>query len=111
MIKTTQKVRVRENSIVARIAAWKLRAPNMAITLGSTIYLYKASRQELLENQRWLRHELKHIEQYKRLGPFRFFWKYLWYSIRYGYHNNPMEIEARLAESDEEELAGLFEFN
>ncbi len=44
-----------------------------------------------------IRHEMCHREQYKRMGVFKFYALYLWYSMRYGYWNNPMEIEARKA--------------
>jgi hypothetical protein len=43
-------------------------------------------------------HELCHVEQVKRLGSVKFFVLYLLYSIRYGYVNNPFEVEARSAE-------------
>ena len=41
------------------------------------------------------RHESVHWGQYKRMGLVMFYIKYFYYSIRYGYTNNPMEIEAR----------------
>ena len=41
------------------------------------------------------KHELVHIEQIKREGKLKFLFKYLFYLIRYGYDNNPYEIEAR----------------
>ena len=40
-------------------------------------------------------HELVHWEQYKKLGTIGFYAKYLYYNFKYGYWNNPMEIEAR----------------
>lgn len=46
------------------------------------------------------KHELKHIEQMKREGILRFMVKYNYYWLRYGYKNNPYEVEARLAELD-----------
>lgn len=95
-------VRIVENSLLARIAAKALKGKNMAITFGRCIHLYNSSREQLISNSRWLRHELKHVEQYQRMGIFAFTIKYLWYSIRYGYYLNPLEIEARLAEEDEE---------
>lgn len=76
----------------------------MAITLGRTIYLYKASKEDLLRNKAWLRHELKHVEQFLRYG---FFWFLLWYafeSLRKGYYHNRFEVEARAAESQESYL-------
>jgi hypothetical protein len=36
-----------------------------------------------------------HWEQYQRMGVIGFYVTYLWYNIRYGYWNNPMEVEAR----------------
>lgn len=40
-------------------------------------------------------HELVHWEQYKKLGTIGFYAKYLYYNLKYGYWNNPMEVEAR----------------
>jgi len=53
---------------------------------------------EYLNDERLARHENAHWNQYKRMGLFKFYGLYLWYSLRYGYRNNPMEIEARAAE-------------
>ena len=91
--------KIKENSILARIGAWKLRTGRMAMTIGSTIHLYNTSRKEFLEDQRWLRHELKHVEQYQRYGLVRFLWKYTIESMLRGYYYNRFEIEAREAES------------
>lgn len=52
-------------------------------------------RTEHSSNQQIKRHELVHWEQYKRYGLFMFYAMYLWYSIWYGYWDNPMEVEAR----------------
>ena len=40
------------------------------------------------------RHELVHIAQIERLGAWRFSVLYLYYLARYGYRNNPLEVEA-----------------
>ena len=40
------------------------------------------------------KHEEKHVEQYFKY-PFTFLIRYIYYSIKYGYYNNPFEIEAR----------------
>ena len=87
--------KIKENSVLARIAAWKLKSGRMAITMGTTIHLFNTSREEFLSDERWVRHELKHVEQYKRYGYFTFLWKYIIESIRKGYYNNKFEIEAR----------------
>lgn len=95
-------IQIIEKSFLARIASWVLRSGRTAITFGNKIYLHRAKRAELLHNERWLRHELKHVEQYQKLGFFGFIFRYLWYSIRDGYYKNPLEVEARLAEADEQ---------
>lgn len=46
------------------------------------------------------KHELKHIEQIYREGRIKFFFRYVYYSYKYGYRNNPYEIEARKAENE-----------
>ena len=53
---------------------------------------------ERINDERLRKHELAHWEQYKRMGLLRSYLLYTWYSIRYGYWNNPLEIEARAAE-------------
>ena len=45
-----------------------------------------------------IRHEQVHWAQYQRMGAVRFYATYLWNNLRYGYRNNPMEVEARAAE-------------
>jgi hypothetical protein len=45
--------------------------------------------------QRLLDHESVHIDQIQKMGAVKFTVLYLWYNIRYGYQNNPLEIEAR----------------
>lgn len=40
-------------------------------------------------------HELTHITQVKKDGRIKFCLKYLYYNLRYGYLNNPYEVEAR----------------
>jgi len=79
----------------------------MAITLGHTIFLHNASREDFLADQSWVCHELAHVYQYRRYGSIRFLALYLWESFRKGYHNNALEIEARAAESDPNLLKGV----
>jgi hypothetical protein len=42
-----------------------------------------------------VRHENVHWVQYKELGLIKFYALYLWFNLRYGYQNNPMERHAR----------------
>lgn len=50
------------------------------------------------QNERLLRHESCHLEQIERDGRLLFSVKYLWWLARFGYRNNPYEVEARAAE-------------
>lgn len=90
--------RVKENSWIASIAAWKLGAKSVAIVFGSTIHLSKASIDDFLNNESWLKHELCHVQQFKRHGFINFIFLYLYESIKNGYYNNKFEVEARAAE-------------
>jgi hypothetical protein len=93
---------IKENSFIARLAARKLRSKNVAIVFGSCIHLYGVPKADFLSNKHWLRHELKHIEQYERLGFVRFIFTYLWQTMHVGYYRCGLECEAREAEHDEE---------
>ena len=93
-----QEIRVKENSFWARLAAKKLGSDKVAMVIGRTIHLHNTAATEFWNNERWVKHEMAHIEQYKRYGLIRFLVLYLWYSARYGYYNNPLEIEARSKE-------------
>jgi hypothetical protein len=92
--------RIKENSLLARIAAWKLNSKKAAIVFGSTIHLCRTSREEFLSDKRWLQHELKHVEQFHRYGFTRFIFLYLWEWVKKGYENNKYEVEAREAEEN-----------
>lgn len=46
-------------------------------------------------DERLVRHEAVHWAQYERMGAIKFYATYLWYTLRHGYQNNPMEVEAR----------------
>lgn len=89
---------IKENSWLAKIAAFKLGSRSVAIVLGKTIHLHNTSKQEFLKNEKWVKHELCHVEQFKQHGYYCFIAKYLWESIRKGYYNNRFEVEARRAE-------------
>ncbi|MDX2046254.1 MAG: DUF4157 domain-containing protein [Chitinophagaceae bacterium] len=91
-------ITIRENSRLAKIAAWKLGVKSVAFTLGKTIHLYKASAAEFLNNEKWLRHELKHVEQFRQHGYINFVLRYLAETLKHGYYDNKYEVEARRAE-------------
>lgn len=91
---------IKENSFLALLAAKKLKANQVAMVIGKTIHLHNTSKTDFVNDRRWLQHELVHIEQYKQHGTIKFLVLYLWYSIKYGYYNNPFEIEAREKEKE-----------
>jgi hypothetical protein len=91
-------IRIKENSFLARIAALKLRSGRVAMVIGNTIHLHNVTRADFLKNESWVKHELCHIQQFKKHGFVPFLAKYLWESVRHGYHNNKFEVEARKAE-------------
>lgn len=51
-----------------------------------------------MNDQALVRHELRHLEQAREMGTLRFYATYLWYAVRYGYRNNPLELDACRAE-------------
>ena len=53
---------------------------------------------ERLHEVALIRHEAAHWRQAKRMGAVRFYSFWLWWTLRRGYHQNPLEIEARAAE-------------
>lgn len=91
--------KIKENSLLASIAAKKLGKKNVAMVLGNTIHLWNTTKVDFLKNKNWVKHELCHIEQFKRYGFFNFLVRYLWESAGKGYYNNKYEVEAREAES------------
>lgn len=94
------KVKIKENSWLARIAAYKLNADSVAMVIGKTIYLHNSTKEDFLNNQCWVRHEVAHVKQYLELGLFRFLALYLLETFNKGYQNNRFEVDARLKEKD-----------
>ena len=89
---------IKENALIARISAFKLKQPVCAIVVHKTIYLWGINKSEFLGNESYLNHELQHLFQYREHGTLRFLIVYLIESIVKGYYNNKFEIEARAAE-------------
>jgi hypothetical protein len=90
---------IKENSWLAMLAAKKLNAKTVAMVLGKTIHLYGSTKESFLADERWVNHELCHINQFAAHGYVMFTIKYLWESLRVGYYNNKYEVEARVAEN------------
>lgn len=53
---------------------------------------------ERVHEKRLLRHELAHWRQARRMGLVRFYSFWVFNTLRYGYRQNPLEVEARAAE-------------
>ena len=92
-------VHIKEKSWVAKLAARKLNSRNVAIVFGNTIHLHGVSSAYFLSRDNWVKHELKHVEQYRRYGYWKFLFAYLAEWLRKGYYNNRFEVEARSAEN------------
>ena len=96
--------RIKENSFIAKLAAIKLQARQVAIVIGNTVHLHNTSAKEFLLNEKWVKHELCHLQQFKQYGFVNFIFKYLLESIKNGYRKNKFEVEAREAEEDKKKL-------
>lgn len=98
-------MKIHWNSLLAKII---LPKKFIAITFGKHIFI-RFTRFELSNSVRirLLAHEEAHVKQYKRYGFIGFIIRYLWYSIRYSYKNNPLEIEAKQAENGRKQEVSL----
>lgn len=94
-------VYIKHKSLIARLAAIKLRSSKMAIVIGRTIHLHGVSAADFIANKKWLCHELRHVEQYEEAGTMKFMYRYLTESLKRGYRHNRYEEEARVAENDQ----------
>ena len=82
--------RWRAGGLPPRVGGWFLgRSSVSAITLWRTIWLARprAASEELLL------HEIRHVAQFESDRTFAV--RYLWESVRRGYHGNKYEIDAR----------------
>lgn len=102
------KVKIKENSRLARIAAYKMNCHSLAMVIGKTIHLHNSTTEEFLNNPSWVRHEVVHVKQYLELGMFRFLALYLLDWVRKGYQNNRFEVEARQKEQEESHLSEIY---
>lgn len=79
--------------------AWFLRTFSYAAIINPFTMVCHVHESYYPPNNRLIRHENTHFEQIKRDGTVKFCFKYLWYLLRYGYENNPYELEAKKAEN------------
>jgi hypothetical protein len=84
-----QEARWRRGGLPPRVGGWALGQRTVAgITLGRTVFLAP----DAPLAPALLLHELAHVHQFQRDAAFPF--RYLWESIRRGYHANRFETEA-----------------
>jgi hypothetical protein len=77
------------------LIGWTLRRTGFAgVTLPWGIYILP----ERLQDERLIKHEREHARQIKEHGVIGFYARYLWFTLRHGYRNNPLEEQARKAE-------------
>jgi len=103
----SQKVRVVENSALAKIVA-KIKGEELyAITFGKTIFI-NCKKEEFFEKEWWVKHELAHVRQYEKHGTLRFLALYIYYAVFHRKSVHPFELEAETAEhSSESSLAHM----
>lgn len=89
------RVLIKDESLLAKLAAAKLKTASVAIVFNNIIHLHNITCQEFLSNKKWVCHELTHVLQYRKYGAVKFIILYLWESIKHGYYNNKFEKEAR----------------
>jgi hypothetical protein len=85
-----KRVRIRRGGLPPRVGGWALgRSTVAAITLRRWVFLApNTAVQPAL-----LLHELRHVQQFEAIPLFPI--QYVWASLRYGYHDNPFEADAR----------------
>jgi len=103
-------ITIKENSLIARLAAWKMQSHAVALVLGNTIHLHHITTNGFLKNERLVKHEYCHVRQYREHGYLPFLLKYTWEWMRKGYYNNRFEVEARAAENQPFPGAGHWPF-
>lgn len=84
------RMRLRRGGLPPRVGGWALgRATVAAITVRRWVFVAP----HVPAYPSLLLHELRHLEQFEAspLFPAR----YLWASLRHGYHDNPFEADAR----------------
>jgi nitrogenase molybdenum-iron protein alpha/beta subunit len=97
-------VTIKENSWIAKLSAKQLGSKKVAVVVGRTIHLFNTTREEFLKDEKWVCHELAHVEQFQRHGLVKFLALYLVESIKKGYRMNRYELEAKSKERNPEIL-------
>ena len=84
------EMRLRRGGLPPRLAGWVIGQASVAgITLWRTIFFGRGT----TIDAPLLLHELRHVEQFRERRTFPL--RYIWESIRRGYHLNRYEVDAR----------------
>lgn len=84
------RVRLRRGGLLPRVGGWCLGRSTVAgITMGRTVWL---GRNAPLSAELLL-HELRHVHQFESVRAFPL--RYVWETMRRGYHHNRFETDAR----------------
>ncbi|MCC6774393.1 MAG: hypothetical protein IT360_24630 [Gemmatimonadaceae bacterium] len=84
------RVRLRRGGLLPRVGGWCLGQSTVAgITLGRTVWLGTSAS----PSAELLLHELRHVHQFESVRAFPL--RYVWESLRRGYHHNRFETDAR----------------
>jgi hypothetical protein len=85
------QMRLRRGGLAPRVAGWVIGQTSVAaITLWHTIFFGRGT----VIDTALLLHELRHVEQFRERRTFPL--RYIWESIRRGYHLNRYEVDARM---------------
>lgn len=87
------KIKTASGSVLWWMRLWGFRG---WASLWNTLYIRPGSEKD----QKLLAHEKYHLHQMARDGKIVFMLRYTWWLVRYGYWNNPYEIEARKNENN-----------
>jgi hypothetical protein len=83
-------IRLRRGGLPPRLGGWALGRPTVAaITLWRTVFVAPPTRLE----EELLLHEARHVQQFQASAAFPI--RYVWESLRRGYHGNRFEADAR----------------
>jgi len=95
-----QSFRVKDNSRLAKfVGRMSGQEEKYAITFGKTIFV-SCPKKDFLAESWWVRHEVTHVQQYKKYGVVGFLERYIVSSIFHSYRQIPFEKEALSAEEE-----------
>ena len=91
------------NAKFKEVTGWRLKLLCLFGFNGFTFFngtIWLRPNMDAETKHRVMTHEARHIFQIKQDGKIWFAIKYLYYAFKYGYRNNPYEIDARKAANE-----------